>query len=106
LFRTAGGELFVREFLLRDQVLRRFELGDRRHERQVDVDPQLAAGWQVGDLHAGREVAWVPRHGQRPAEVLGHRLALALGEVAGHLVDDRVLPPDAVPLAAHGLRMI
>ena len=85
---------------------RRFELGDRRHERQVDVGPQLAVRWQVGDLHAGREVTRVPLHGQHPAEVVGHRLALSFGEVAGHLVDNRVLLPDALPLAAHGLLMI
>src|SRR5581483_12276864 len=67
------GELLVLELLLRDQVLRRFELGDRRHQRQADVDPQLAVGWQVGDLHAGREVSRVPLHRQYATEVVGYR---------------------------------
>lgn len=85
------GDFLVLEFLLRAQVLRRFEIGDRRDERQVDVDPQFAVRWQVGDLHAGREAAGVSLHGQHAAEIVGHRLALAFGEVAGHLVDIRVL---------------
>jgi hypothetical protein len=63
-------------------------------------------GWQVGDLHPGREIAREPLHGQHAAEVVGHRPALAVGEVAGHLVDNRVVLPDALPLAAHGQLMI
>ncbi len=101
-----SGEFLVLEFLLRDQVLCRFQLGDRRHERQVDVDPQLTAGWQVGDLHAGREIAGVPLYCQHSAEVIGHRFALPFGEVAGHLVDNRVLLPGALSLAAYGQLMI
>jgi len=50
--------------------------------------------------------SWVPLHGQHPIEIVGHSLALRCGEVAGHLVDNGVLLPDARPLAASGLLMI
>jgi hypothetical protein len=106
LFRAAAASFLYLSSFFVTRYFRRFELGDRRHQRQVDVDPQLTVGWQVGDLHPRREIARVPLHGQHAAEVIRHRLAFAVGEVAGHLVDNRVLTADALPLAAHRQLMI
>jgi hypothetical protein len=66
LFLTVTVSFLYLSSFFRDQVLRRFQLGDRRHERQVDVDPQFAVEWQVGDFHAGREIAGVPLYCQTP----------------------------------------